>query len=227
LFFLFFPNRLSRFGSPFFPHKFRRVWKITIFRLCDLFFPFFPPHSMASNSHHWLLPSLFLLVEFTCLFFLLLSTVLTPSIFDIEQAMVNPVPIYGHVTQAMALDDNILDIQAVSKQTQKCKWHEDNWLTWKWIVKSPTKITAGTFKDLAEVSNPFYAHMLALHKFISLTKTKSYIFRQDQACCRLQGRLASGIYRKRSAKEKKTEENKFWPARYRHLAQIWTGSRLR
>jgi hypothetical protein len=45
----------------------------------------------------------------------------TPSIFDIEQTMVTPGPIYGHVTQAMALDDNILDIQAVSKKTQKCK----------------------------------------------------------------------------------------------------------
>jgi hypothetical protein len=49
------------------------------------------------------------------------TSIVTPSIFDIEQTMVNPVPIYGHVTQAMALDDNILDIQAVSNQTQKCK----------------------------------------------------------------------------------------------------------
>jgi hypothetical protein len=47
------------------------------------------------------------------------SSIVTPSIFDIEQTMVNPVPIYGHVTQAMALEDNILDIQAVSNQTQK------------------------------------------------------------------------------------------------------------
>jgi hypothetical protein len=43
----------------------------------------------------------------------------TPSIFDIEQTIVNPVPIYGHVTQAMALEDTILDMQAVSNQTQK------------------------------------------------------------------------------------------------------------
>jgi hypothetical protein len=49
------------------------------------------------------------------------TSVVTPSIFDIEQTMGTPVPIYGHMTQAMALDDNILDIQAVSKQTQKCK----------------------------------------------------------------------------------------------------------
>jgi hypothetical protein len=49
------------------------------------------------------------------------TSIVTPSIFDIEQTMGTPVPIYGHVTQAMALDDNILDIQAVSKQTQKCK----------------------------------------------------------------------------------------------------------
>ena len=49
------------------------------------------------------------------------SSIVTPSIFDIEQPMVNPVPIYGHVNQAMALDDNILDKQAVSKHTQKCK----------------------------------------------------------------------------------------------------------
>jgi hypothetical protein len=47
------------------------------------------------------------------------SSIVTPSIFDIEQIMVNPVPIYGHVTQAMTLEDNILDIQAVSNQTQK------------------------------------------------------------------------------------------------------------
>jgi hypothetical protein len=37
LFFLFFPNRLGRFDSPFFPHKFLRVWNFTIFRLRDLF----------------------------------------------------------------------------------------------------------------------------------------------------------------------------------------------
>jgi hypothetical protein len=48
------------------------------------------------------------------------SSIATPSIFDIEQTMVNPVPIYGHVTQAMALENNILlVIQAVSNQTQK------------------------------------------------------------------------------------------------------------
>jgi hypothetical protein len=47
------------------------------------------------------------------------SSIVTPSIFDIEQTMVNHVPIYGHVTQVMALEDNIVDIQAVSNQTQK------------------------------------------------------------------------------------------------------------
>jgi hypothetical protein len=49
------------------------------------------------------------------------TSIVTPSIFDIEQTMGTPVPIYGHVTQAMALDDNILDIQAVSNQKKKCK----------------------------------------------------------------------------------------------------------
>jgi hypothetical protein len=49
------------------------------------------------------------------------NTSIVTSIFDIEQTMGTTLPIYGHVTQAMALDDNILDIQAVSKQTQKCK----------------------------------------------------------------------------------------------------------
>jgi hypothetical protein len=49
------------------------------------------------------------------------TSIVIPSIFYIEQTMVTPVPIFGHVTQAMALDDNILDIQAVSKQTQKRK----------------------------------------------------------------------------------------------------------
>jgi hypothetical protein len=33
LFFLFFPIRLGCFGSPFFPHKFRRVWK-SAFSVC-------------------------------------------------------------------------------------------------------------------------------------------------------------------------------------------------
>jgi hypothetical protein len=47
------------------------------------------------------------------------TSIVTPSIFDIEQTMVAPVPIYVHVTQAMALEDNILDIQVVSNQTQK------------------------------------------------------------------------------------------------------------
>jgi hypothetical protein len=50
------------------------------------------------------------------------TIIVTPSIFYIEQTMVTPVPIYGHVmTQAMGLEDNILDIQAVSNQTQKRK----------------------------------------------------------------------------------------------------------
>jgi hypothetical protein len=57
------------------------------------------------------------------------SSIVTPSIFDIEQTMVNPVPIYGHVTQAMALEDNILDIQLVSNQTQKREYLKDKRLT--------------------------------------------------------------------------------------------------
>jgi hypothetical protein len=47
------------------------------------------------------------------------TSIVTPSIFDIEQTMVASVPMYGHVTQAMALDDNVLDIQAVSKTNTK------------------------------------------------------------------------------------------------------------
>jgi hypothetical protein len=39
LFFSFFPNQLGRFDSPFFPHKFCRVWNFTIFHLRNLFFP--------------------------------------------------------------------------------------------------------------------------------------------------------------------------------------------
>jgi hypothetical protein len=49
------------------------------------------------------------------------TSIVTPFIFDIEQTMVNHVPRYGHMTQAMALVDNILDIQVVSNQTQKCE----------------------------------------------------------------------------------------------------------
>jgi hypothetical protein len=46
------------------------------------------------------------------------SSIVTPSIFYIaQQTMVNPVPIYGHVTQAMALEDNILDIELSIKCT--------------------------------------------------------------------------------------------------------------
>jgi hypothetical protein len=33
--------------------------------------------------------------------------------------MFNYVPLHGHLTQAMALEDNILDIQSVSNQEQK------------------------------------------------------------------------------------------------------------
>jgi hypothetical protein len=48
LFFMFFPNRLGRFDSPFLLHKLRRVWNFTIFRLRD-FFPFLPVHPFAAN----------------------------------------------------------------------------------------------------------------------------------------------------------------------------------
>jgi hypothetical protein len=57
------------------------------------------------------------------------SSIVTPSIFDTEQTMVNPVSIYGHVTQAMALEDNVLDIQAVSNQTQNRESLKDKRLT--------------------------------------------------------------------------------------------------
>jgi hypothetical protein len=69
--------------------------------------------------------------------------------------------------------------------------------------------------------------LLALHELTYLTKVKSYIVQQEQACNRHQGRLSSRIYRKRSAKKKKTEKDKFLPAWCHHLAQIQTGSRLR
>jgi hypothetical protein len=45
------------------------------------------------------------------------SSIVAPSIFYIEQTMVNPVPIYGHVTQAMALEDNMMDIELSIKCT--------------------------------------------------------------------------------------------------------------
>jgi hypothetical protein len=66
LFFLFFPNRLGRFDSQLFPHKFCRVWNFAIFRLHD-FFPF--SLVILSLPIPPLTASLFLSVEFTCLFF--------------------------------------------------------------------------------------------------------------------------------------------------------------
>jgi hypothetical protein len=49
-----------------------------------------------------------------------MAGVVTPNIFDATETVFNNVPIsYEHVTKAMALDDNILDIQEVSNQDQK------------------------------------------------------------------------------------------------------------
>jgi hypothetical protein len=49
-----------------------------------------------------------------------MAEVVTPNIFDATEPVFNNVPIsYEHVTEAMALDDNILDIQEVSNQDQE------------------------------------------------------------------------------------------------------------
>ena len=38
--------------------------------------------------------------------------IVTPSLFDTRQDLFNDEPIFGRVTQEMALEDNILDIEA-------------------------------------------------------------------------------------------------------------------
>jgi hypothetical protein len=45
--------------------------------------------------------------------------IVTPSIFETKETMFNNVPIYGHVSPSMALDDHMLDIQVVSTCEQK------------------------------------------------------------------------------------------------------------
>ena len=39
--------------------------------------------------------------------------IVTPSLFDTRQDLFNDEPIFGRVTQEMALEDDILDIEAV------------------------------------------------------------------------------------------------------------------
>jgi hypothetical protein len=48
-----------------------------------------------------------------------IAGIVTPSIFETKETMFNNVPIYGHVSSEMELDDNMLDIQAVSACKQK------------------------------------------------------------------------------------------------------------
>ena len=43
-----------------------------------------------------------------------IAGIVTPSIFETKETMFNNVPIYGHVSPAMALDDHMLDIEVVS-----------------------------------------------------------------------------------------------------------------
>jgi hypothetical protein len=52
-----------------------------------------------------------------------MAGVVTPSVFETKENVFNNVPIYGHVTDEMTLDESMLDIQEVSnhgpKQTLK------------------------------------------------------------------------------------------------------------
>jgi hypothetical protein len=41
------------------------------------------------------------------------AIIVTPSLFDTRQDLFNDKPIFGRVTQEMALEDDILDIEAV------------------------------------------------------------------------------------------------------------------
>jgi hypothetical protein len=56
-----------------------------------------------------------------------MAGVVTPNIFDATETVFNNVPLsYGHVNEAMALEDNILDIQEVSNQDQKRTCDHEN-----------------------------------------------------------------------------------------------------
>jgi hypothetical protein len=80
LFFMFFPNRLDQFASPFFPHTFCCVWNFTIF----LYFPLavwatsslLPLHPIAANPTIDCLLHCYCQLNFLAIFSLLLSTVL-------------------------------------------------------------------------------------------------------------------------------------------------------
>jgi hypothetical protein len=41
------------------------------------------------------------------------AMIVTPSLFDTKQDLFNDEPIFGRVTQEMALEDNILDVETV------------------------------------------------------------------------------------------------------------------
>ena len=65
------------------------------------------------------------------------ARIVTPSVYETKHNMFHNVPIYGHVTQAMALDDNILDIQAtVSTHKPNCVSKEGPRLTLQCLKES-------------------------------------------------------------------------------------------
>jgi hypothetical protein len=87
--------------------------------------------------------------------------------------MFNNVPIYEHVTEAMALEDNILNIQAVRTHDQNRKTCYGTRLTLRQLEESRQRYT-GEFSHHCQGTKAETAYLFALDQFYYLTDVKVY-----------------------------------------------------
>ena len=67
--------------------------------------------------------------------------VVTPTVFETKQNMLNNIPLYEHVNEGMALEENILDFQEVSNHDLKLTTNYETKLTLQRVEESRQEYT--------------------------------------------------------------------------------------
>jgi hypothetical protein len=102
-----------------------------------------------------------------------MAEVVTPSVFETKQNVFNSVPIYGHVTDEMTLDEPMLDIQEVSNHEHNLIFKNNARLTLQRAEESHQRYTR-QFCNHCQGTTRKIMCLFASNYFCSLTIVKEY-----------------------------------------------------
>jgi hypothetical protein len=137
--------------------------------------------------------------------------VVTPTIFEAKQNMLNNIPIYEHVNEEMALEESILDFQEVSNHDLKLTTNYGTKLNLQQVEESGQRYTRD-FCHHRQGTTMKSLYLFALDHFCYLTiSLKEYQPLGAGWGLQIQEQQRVTAVQEEKCLKRETGENKFWP----------------